>query len=72
MRPIREVLCLFCARHLPSFAFEGSKRAFDDLSECHPMHDLAAFVAMTLRLDDLVEAIVRTLRDPSVEEDSPA
>jgi hypothetical protein len=67
--PYRAVICAF---RLPSFAFKGSKCPFDDFSERHPMHDLAAFVALALSLDDLVEAVVRTLRDPSVEENCPA
>lgn len=67
-RQPHEAADLFFASHLP-FAFKRSKRAFDNLSERHPMHNLAAFVALTLSLDDLVEPVVGTLRDSSVQED---
>ena len=65
--PFRAKAWSFCATPLPYLAFKGREGALGDLAERHPVHEFAGLVALALGFDDLVKAVMRSLRDPRVE-----
>jgi hypothetical protein len=70
--PFRGKAWSFCAPPLPYLAFKGRKGALDDLTERHTVHEFAGFIALALGFDDLVKAVMRSLRDPRVEKNGAA